>query len=173
MKIRTEGRTPATLKSLDFFRFYKKNYKNPVKILNDYNRVREDIHKELSLLIYKGKQITFPHRFGSMRIAKRERKIVYNKDGTINKLNYKVDWGQTKAYWRNEKYKGLTDEEILAIKGKPKIYCKSKFRYRFKYDKTKAVYINKSLIYFIGSRDLCRNFKTFCDLNLNKYDYFE
>jgi hypothetical protein len=168
-KERMKEKIKCSVKLMDFYKYYKKESKNPV----DYSKYSE-ISKELSEgmidILYNQGELKLP-LMGRINIFKRKRKIVYNEDGTINKIGYKVDWKKTKEYW-GVKYPGYTKEQLKAIKGKTKIYCESEFRLFFKYDKRSSKYKGKSFLYFIPVRQVCRNLNKF--VNENKYiDYKE
>lgn len=167
---RTEGKFNATFKKNEFYNEYKNSCKNPLS-KDVFSNVRECLYQELSNMLYTEGEFKFPFKFGDMKIQKRQRKIVYNKDGSINKIGYKVDWKKTKEYWK-EKYPGLTPEELKQIKGKTKIYCNSEWRLSINYMKAQSQYINKCLIWFKPCRDLSRGLKSFVDNNPN-IDYKE
>lgn len=167
---RTEGKNNSNFKTDLFYSEYKNHVKEPLS-KKDFSNVRDELYSEISNVLYNEGQFKFPFKFGTLKIEKRKRKIAYNADGTINKIGYKVDWKKTKDYW-GTKYPGLSQEELKQIKGKVKIYCESEWRLSIKYDKTKALYINKNFIWFRPSRTLARGLKTFVDNN-PQIDYKE
>lgn len=167
---RSEGKINATFKSNDFYKEYLSSSKNHLNRIT-YSNVRNELYSELSNILYEEGEFKLPFKFGNMKIQKKQRKIVYNSDGTINKIGYKVDWKKTKEYWAT-KYPGLTPEELKEIKGKTKIYCTSEWRLSINYIRAKAHYINKSIVWFKPSRDLARGLKKFVDNNPN-IDYKE
>lgn len=163
MITRTKGKINATFKSDDFYKEYKTQVNSPLPKAK-YNSIRQDIYDELCQEIYKNGQYKFKFHFGDIQILKSKRKISYNSNGSINKINYKVDWKKTKEYWK-EKYPGLTQEELKQIKGKTKIYCDSEWRLRIVYQKRKAIYINKNFLWFKPARTFSRGLKVFVDSN--------
>ncbi len=69
--------------------------------------------------------------------------------------------------------KYIPDEELKQIKNKPKIYCKNKYRMKFKYIKDKAVYKGKSAVMFIPSRKWCRELAVHLKTDPYRTDYKE
>lgn len=167
---RSEGVLNANFKTDDFYKEYKAQVTKPLS-KKEYSDIRDSLYKELSQILYSEGRFKLPFKFGTLKIEKRRRKIIYNEDGTINKIGYKVDWKKTKDYW-GVKYPGLSQEELKLIKNKTKIYCESEWRLGFKYDKHYAHYINKNFTWFKASRALARGLKQFTDLNPN-IDYKE
>jgi nucleoid DNA-binding protein len=138
-----------------------------------YNSVFKNIFENMMLdIIKKGKSIEFPYKFGNLEIQKRKQKIIYNTDGSVNRIHYKVDWKATKDHWACI-YKNLNSDEIKTIKGKPKIYCKNKYRMSFKYIKNNAHYKAKSVIMFIPNRKWCRELANHLKNNPYATDYKE
>ena len=160
---RTKGRNNATFKQSDFYKEYSNSIENPLSS-KQYSDVRKELYLAIVQEIYEEGDFIFPHRFGKVSILKRKRKIVYNADGSINKINYKVDWKATKEYW-SEKYPDMTPEQLKDIKGKPKIYCNSEWRYYFYYNKSSALYKNKNFTWMLINRHAARGLKNYLDDN--------
>jgi nucleoid DNA-binding protein len=163
MILRTKGKNNANFKSDEFYKEYCTIVKEPLP-KKEFNSVREAIYDEIVKALYREGEIKLHYKFGTLAILKEKRKITYNKDGTINKVNYKVDWKKTKEYWA-EKYPGLSQEELKLIKGKPKVYCDTEWRYTFNYLRQKGHYINKNFLWMIICRDAARGLKTYVDAN--------
>jgi len=89
-------------------------------------------------------------------------------------INYDIikNFHDTKKNWQTV-YGDISAEELKQIKNKPKIYCKNKFRMKFKYIKDKAVYKGKSAVMFIPSRKWCRELATHLKTNPYRTDYKE
>jgi nucleoid DNA-binding protein len=156
----------------DIYNHYKKTSSSSIS-KEKYNAVFNDVFNELmDMVIKKGYNLKFPHKFGNLEIQKKKQKIVYNTDGTVNKICYKVDWKSTKEYW-NKIYGDLSKEELKTITNKPKIYCKNKYRMKFKYIKNDACYKGKSLVMFIPTRKWCRELANHLKTNPYATDYKE
>ena len=159
----------STFKGDAFYKEYKKQGYSLSK--KEYNLVRDTLYEEMINTLYSNGEFKLPFKFGTIRILKRQRKITYNTDGSINKIGYKVDWKKSKDYW-SIKYPGLSQEELKLIKNKTKIYCESEWRLFINYAKNTAHYINKNYTWFKPSRNLARGLKAFVDSN-PKIDYKE
>jgi hypothetical protein len=138
-----------------------------------HNKVFTDIFdKMMNLIIKEGYSLKFPHKFGDLEIQKKKQKIVYNEDGGVNRICYKVDWLATKEHWK-QVYGDLPAEQLKQIKGKTRVYCKNKYRMSFKYIKDNAKYKAKSVIMFIPNRKWCRELATHLKTNPYQTDYKE
>lgn len=156
----------------DIYNHYKQYSPTPLD-KKTYNKVFTNIFdKMMDLVIKDGYSLKFPYKFGDLEIQKRKQKIVYSKDGTVNRIYYKVDWLATKEHWKKV-YGNIPAEELKAIKGKPKIYCKNKYRMSFKYVKDAAQYKSKSVVMFIPNRKWCRELANHLKTNPYKTDYKE
>ena len=160
---RTEGRHNANFKGKEFYKAYRKEVTKPLTE-ETYNKVRNLFYKLLIEKLYEESQVKLPKRFGTVKILKTKRRIVYNDDGSINKIGYKVDWKKTKDYWA-EKYPGKTPEDLKLIMNKPKIYCESEWRYSFNWRRTSAKFVNKTLVWMLVSRNTARGLNTFMKTN--------
>lgn len=162
----------VNIKTVDFYKHYKKTSGNKIDELL-YSKIVDDLFGELMLKIIKdGFSLNLPCKFGKIEIQKKEQKITYNKDGSVNRICYKVDWGATKAYWK-EVYGDLTVEQLKQIKNKPKIYCKNKYRMGFKYVKPVKGYRGQSVVMFIPTRYWCRFLKDHLKTDPYRTDYKE
>ena len=156
----------------DIYNHYKKTSSSSIS-KEKYNAVFNDVFNELmDMVIKKGYSLKFPHKFGSLEIQKKKQKIVYNTDGSVNRIYYKVDWDATKKHWKN-KYGDIPLNELKDIKNKPKIYCKNKYRMKFKYIKDDATYKSKSVVMFIPNRKWCRELANHLKTNPYATDYKE
>jgi hypothetical protein len=162
----------ADFKYKDIYNHYKTQSVKPIT-KEQHSKVLTDTFEEvLKLVITNAFKVKFPHKFGELEIMKKEQKIVYDPDGSINRISYKVDWKATNEYWK-KLYPELSTEEIRSLTDKPKIYCKNKYRMYFKYHKTDAVYKNKSVVMFIPSRTWCRKLANHLQTDPYKTDYKE
>lgn len=138
-----------------------------------YSKVFTEVLGEMMNLIIKdGYSLNFPHKFGKLEIQKRKQKIIYDTNGNVNRIYYKVDWLATKEHWKKI-YGDLSTEELKAIKGKTRIYCKNKYRMSFKYVKDSAQYKSKSIVMFIPNRKWCRELASHLKANPYQTDYKE
>lgn len=156
----------------DIYNHYKNSTSSTIS-KEKYNNVFTQVFDELmDMVIKNGYSLKFPHKFGTLEIQKKKQKIVYSKDGTVNRICYKVDWKATKEYWKKV-YGDISAEELKAITNKPKIYCKNKYRMKFKYIKNDAQYKGKSLVMFIPTRKWCRELANHLKSDPYKTDYKE
>jgi hypothetical protein len=156
----------------EIYNHYKEHSPNGVD-KKKHNKVFSEIFDNImELVIKEGYNIKFPHKFGSLEIQKKKQKIVYNTDGSVNRIYYKVDWDATKKHWKN-KYGDIPLNELKDIKNKPKIYCKNKYRMKFKYIKDDATYKSKSVVMFIPNRKWCRELANHLKTNPYATDYKE
>jgi len=156
----------------DIYNHYKQFSPSPVD-KKKHNKIFTEVMGNLmDSVIKEGFSVKFPSNFGSFEIQKKKQKVVYNKDGSVNRICFKIDWGATKKYW-SEKYKGLSQEELKEIKNKPNVYCKNKYRMSFKYIKDNAKYKAKSVVMFIPNRKWCRELANHLKTNPYNTDYKE
>lgn len=168
----SKNKFEADLGYKEIYKFYKKQSSNPLD-KTTYNKVFTQIFDNIMNTVIKdGTNIQFPNKFGNLEIQKKKQKIVYNEDGTVNRICFKVDWDATKKHW-NTIYGDKSFQELKEIKNKPKVYCKNKYRMSFKYIKTNAHYKGKSVVMFIPSRKWCRELSTHLKTNPYKTDYKE
>lgn len=93
-------------KTKEFYKFYKSTVKDPlpydavVNFLYGRNNIgiMEEIRNEI---VYNAYSFYLPHRLGLIRVRKKEPKIHFNDDGSLNykKSMMKVDWKSTKELW--------------------------------------------------------------------------
>tara|TARA_R110000868_G_scaffold203994_2_gene452023 strand:+ start:758 stop:1282 length:525 start_codon:yes stop_codon:yes gene_type:complete len=162
----------ANYKYKDIYNHYKTESVKPIA-KEQHSKVLADAFEGiLNLVITSAFKLKFPHKFGELEIMKKEQKIVYDPDGGINRISYKVDWKATNSYWKTL-YPDLSPTELKKLKDKPKIYCQNKYRMFFKYHKTDAIYKNKSVVMFIPSRTWCRKLANHLQTDPYKTDYKE
>jgi len=156
----------------DIYNHYKKSSPTPLD-KKRYNDVFTSIFDSIMNTIIKdGYSINFPYKFGKLEIQKRKQKIIYDNQGNVNRIYYKVDWLATKEHWKKV-YGDLSAEQLKEIKGKTKIYCKNKYRMSFKYVKDSAQYKSKSVVMFIPNRKWCRALANHLKTNPYQTDYKE
>lgn len=117
-----ERRIKVTHTIRNSYKFYKKNYENPVSE-RKYKDIAYDINKVISDLIIRDSfEYRLPYGLGFLRIKKKKQKFkLYNGKIDVNKNI--IDWKATWDYWE-QLYKGKTREEIKKIPGK-KVFFQS------------------------------------------------
>jgi hypothetical protein len=156
----------------DIYKHYKVTSDKPVDKAVHAVVLADTFETLMGMVIKDGFLLQFPHKFGSIEIQKKKQQIIYNEDGSINRIAYKIDWGETKKHWQTV-YGDIPYDALKQIKNKPKIYCKNKYRMKFKYIKDKAVYKGKSAVMFIPSRKWCRELATHLKTDPYRTDYKE
>jgi len=156
----------------EIYNHYVSNSEMPINKSKHSEVLTSIFENIMNTAIKEGKTIKFPLKFGNFNVQKKKQKIVYNKDGSINRICFKTDFGATNQYWKSL-YPDKTYEEILKIPNKTKVYCKNKYRMKFKYDKSEAHYKGKSVIMFIPSRNWCREMSKHLKTNPYATDYKE
>lgn len=111
-----ERRIKVTHSIKDTFKFYKKNYNNPVDA-KKYKDIAYDLNKAISdMIIRESFEYRIPHGLGFLRIKKKKLKFkLYNGKIDINKNI--IDWKSTWNYWEKI-FPGKTRTEIKKIPGK-------------------------------------------------------
>ena len=156
----------------DIYKHYKTASDNPIDKAKHADIIEDTFEALMHMIIKDGFALKLPNKFGAIEIQKKKQQIIYNEDGSINRIAYKIDWGETKKHWQTV-YGDTSPEDLKQIKNKPKIYCKNKYRMKFKYIKDKAVYKGKSAVMFIPSRKWCRELATHLKTDPYRTDYKE
>jgi hypothetical protein len=171
--IRGEGKNKGGIKRKHFFAYYKKNAKSklvPEKIYRDF---LTDLLKELSTrMITENLEVRVP-TMGKFRIQTRPTTFL-KQDGTLCK-SLRPDWIKTWEYWE-DKYPGLTRQEITEIKGKKVIYHTNEHTggdfCSHLWDKENVVIRYHSFFKFTAPRQYCRLLaKTVKDPNRKVFYY--
>lgn len=168
----SKNKFQANLKYEDIYNHYISNSDSPVDRRTHSRATQRIFGGLMNLIIKEGFSLKFPNKFGTLEIQKKKQKINYNEDGTVNRICYKIDWGNTKKHWE-KLYGNISPEELKQIKNKPKVYCKNKYRMKFKYIKTDAHYKSKSVVMFIPSRKWCRELAHHLKTDPYRTDYKE
>ena len=131
----------------DGFKFYRKNKPKDKKFVlteSQYFAITRDINKKLADALANGDDINLPERMGRIELRKYKLEPKMDEEG---KLIYKapINWDATLKLW-------YEDEE--AMKNKTLIKIESKENYRVIYNKSKALYNNKSFYSLHINRDL-------------------
>lgn len=161
----------------DFYNYYKKNTENPISYA-DFTSLHQEINESIVTSVIEQNYIhTFPCKVGKLRIKKYKAKIKVHDDGTFEWKALKIDYQKTWKYWR-EKYPEKTDQEILTIPNKARVYHMNQhtngYRYKYVWDKSVAIFKGKSVVTFkpvrTVSRALAAWLKSIQSINI---DYFE
>lgn len=144
----------------DFYQFYLKESQAPVD-----KQIFNSIIKELNLavsnaMIYKGYEFRFPNLRFTLAIVKKKHKAKFDENGNpIMKWLY-VDYQETKKLWA-KLYPDKTEEEILQIKDRPRVFNRNKhtngYTYKWYFNKFPSNCTNKSAYYFETTRTNKRN----------------
>lgn len=154
---RRKGKYKASVRTEDFYNFYKEKVKNPLPCL-EFSKVIQEVNKNcIFKLALTGEEFRIPYGLGVVYIAKRKINIKLNDDGTVNTRNLKPDWKKTKALWE-KKYPGISAEEIIKIPDKPIVYYlnehSNKYRMVYNWDRRTSNVKNQSYYVFRVVRTL-------------------
>lgn len=135
---------------LDLYNYYKESCIKKNREYVDYNTY-SNIIKDANVLIreailYKGERIQLPYKLGELFVHKYEN--VFNPE---NKKAWKVDWKKTK--------------EVGKI-----VYFESKYGYKWKWDKRKAIVKGKKFYVFKACRQASRGVQD--AINNKHLDFF-
>lgn len=135
----------------DFYQYYKQLAIKKNKTYVD-QKLHSNILKDANLLIrnkilYEGQRIHFPYRLGELFIQKYE-----NTFTDDNKKKWKIDWKKT--------------NELGHV-----VYFESKYGYKWKWDKKKALFKGKKLYTFKACRKASRLVSD--AINNKNLDYFQ
>ena len=84
----------------DIYKHYKVTSDKPVDKAVHAVVLADTFETLMGMVIKDGFLLQFPHKFGSIEIQKKKQQIIYNEDGSINRIAYKIDWGETKKHWQ-------------------------------------------------------------------------
>lgn len=131
----------------DGFKHYRKNKPKDKKFVlteSQYFSITRDINNMLSDALANGEDINLPERMGRIELRKYNLEPKLNDEG---RLVYKapIDWDATLKLWYEDKE--CMDNKTL-------IKIESKESYRVVYNKSKALYNNKSFYMLHINREL-------------------
>lgn len=130
----------------DGYKYYRKNKPKELKYIiseSQYFFIIREINKLLIEDILNGENIKFPCRMGQLELRKRNSKISF-KDGKLI-TNLPIDWDKTLKLWF---------EDSEAYNKKILIRIEDKEVYKVYYNKSTAIYNNKSFYDFNVNREL-------------------
>lgn len=160
----------------DFYKYYKKEYNNPVSY-SIYSNIIKEINQFVSdAMIYEGYEFNFPNLRFTLAVVKNKHKIRLDKDGEPIIKWLPTDYQATKKLWK-ELYPDKTEEEILQIKDRPRVINRNKhtngYVYKWYFNKFSSNCINKSVYYFDTTRTNARNLAKYIKDKDFKDIYFE
>lgn len=141
-----EHEVRGSLGVYDAYKWYRKNKPHDKKYVlteSQYFSIIRKVNLALRDELFKGGDIKFPCRMGSIEIRKYLPTIT--TDGKKVKTNLPIDWNATLKLWYEDKQS--YDEKFLVRINVPEIY-------RVYYNKTLANYNNKSFYQFTPNREL-------------------
>lgn len=145
---------------LDFYKSYKRKSLNPVN-KGVYSSIVKEINESISnAMIYTGYEFEMPNIKFSISIAKKKHKIKFDESGNPIIKWLPVDYQETKKLW-NKLYPDKTEEEILKIPDRPRVYNRNKhsngYVYRWYFNRILSNCVNQSVYYFEPTRTNRRN----------------
>lgn len=150
----------------DYYKYYSKNYNDPVSKLI-YNKIITDFNKELcNLVIHDQIEYTFPHLGFELMIRKIKKKVRI-VDGKLAN-NLPIDWQATKKLWEEDEE--AKNKKLLIRQNNSHT---SGYIFKIYLRKYKAKLKNKSYYQFMPNRIFKRNLaKRIKDKNKNPYDAY-
>lgn len=152
------GKFNASIKSIDFYNFFKKKYKKHaghIPSQGEYSAIFDEFAEEImNKIIYEAYEFRIPYHLGNLYVTQRDVKIRFDNQGNLINKGLAPDWNATKKLWRE-------DEE--ARERKQLIYHfnehSSRKRMRFHWDRRTIFLKNKSVYKFIPIRKWSRKLK--------------
>lgn len=135
----------------DYYRFYKKKYKNKKVNRTMYNSMIKEFNKYVhDRIAYKGDGFVFPFKMGKMELRKVKTSVRIGEDGSIiNKLP--VNWKATRELWAENK-----KAEEKKIKVRYTNEHTGGYAFRISYLRARANYKNKSIYQMQFNRQMKR-----------------
>jgi len=161
---------------LDFYKYYRKEYNHdiPYIVYSDINKKLNDIVS--NSIIYNNYDFRFPNLRFTLSIAKKKHKIRFDEKGNPIIKWLPIDYQATKKLWL-EVYPNKTEEEIIKIPNRPRVYLKNKhthgYIYKWVFNKYNSNCLNKSVYYFDTTRAHARNLAKFIKSEDFTDPYFE
>lgn len=138
---------------VDYYRYYRKTYKDTVAQYKKFSDILNDINQELAFkFASEGYEIKFPKRMGMMCIGRKKGKVWLDSDGNV-KTNRPINWKKTMELWAN-------DEEARIAKTLIRFENSHSDGYYYKifYRRSSANYKNKTIYLINPNRALSRVF---------------
>lgn len=137
----------------DFFRYYKKNYKSPIKDLRKYSDILKAINHEFANeLAESGYDIKFPKHMGMLSISKRKGVVWINKEGKLCS-NRPIDYVATNKLWKDNP-EAKKQKRIIRLENPHS----DGYQFRIYYKRRTANYKNKKIYAVQFNRQMSRKF---------------
>lgn len=154
---RGKGKNKANIKKDDFYKFYLQNAKERIVERKQYNAFTKNLLTIFSTeIVTTGLELKVP-KVGKFRIRSKALHF-FKADGNKAK-SLRPNWKATWEHWEN-KYSGLTRDEITKIENKTIIYHENDHSnqefYEHYWDKLTIVLTYKSFYNFKASRQFSR-----------------
>jgi hypothetical protein len=170
--VRNKKKFPQELSNLKQYRYYTKEYGNPTSLKNwnglwtDFWYGFKDKDKEIQgifdKIIFENLEVQFPHKMGTLKIAKKKVEVRLNWYGELDTKSLAVDWEATNKLWQ---------ENPESKKNKQRIFHTNAhtggYRMGWVWNRSKANFKNKR-IYDI---DICRTIDRKLSKALKNPDY--
>jgi len=130
----------------DAFKWYRKHKPDDKKyVLADvqYLHIIRTVNTLLREELLKSEDIVFPARMGKLEVRRRE--VSYKKENGKIKTNLPIDWNATLKLWYEDEE--CKENKLLVRANLSKIF-------RIYYNKSKALYNNKTFYQFTPNREL-------------------
>lgn len=145
--MRGKGKNNAGYKSIDLYKYYKKNVKPIKKLITNelsigsydvsnklFTQILSDFNESIiKMMIHENFEYKVQYNLGSIRIKKYKAKYKFKEDGDLDTRTLPVNWKETKDLW--EKDQDAKNKKILVF------YSNSHtngYRYKFYWNKNKA-----------------------------------
>lgn len=171
---KTKWKIKRDYKTKDFYNFYKSTVRNPLPyktVVNFlYGKTNIGLIEELkNEIVYNAYSLHLPHRLGIIRVRKKEPKIHFNNDGSLNykKSMMRVDWKATKELWeKNPEAKKKKTRVFHLNKHTDGAICSPVW------EKYSSNVKNKTVYKFLPVRSFYRQIPKALSLKDSKIDYF-
>ncbi len=161
----------------DFFKFYLKTSDTPIKDAKIYSSIIKEINESVSnAMIFNSYEFKIPNLLFKISIVKKKQKIKLDENGNPILKWLPIDYQATKALWKKE-YPNLTEEEILKIPDRKRVYLRNKhtsgYIYSFFMDKYRSNCRNKSAYFYEPTRTNVRTLAAYIKSEEFKDYYYE
>lgn len=152
---RSKGKIEVHYGIADFYKYYTSKTTNPVS-KQLFNSIISEINENIGkAVIEEAYEFKFPTLRLYLSVCKKKSKIRLDENGEPILKWLPIDYKATKELW-NKLYPDLTEEEIIKIEDRPRVYQRNKHTYGYVYkpflDKSTSNCTNKSVYYFKFSR---------------------
>lgn len=133
----------------DIHREYKDKQRAKGRLVKDlpkrweYSKVIQLLNTKLvrEVLVEEGRSFKMPYRMGEIYAVKRKLGNPIRPNGTMDKSQLEVDWGETRKLWEQE-YGKMPYKRYKYIKDKPLVYFSIDHRVGFRWEKINAQHKN-------------------------------